>query len=178
MHLVSGSDGRSGPDAAEGGADVVASVDAGLASSAPDVRIADEPVLADASAILVETPTEVAQVLRRGTNYGSLTVVVYSDASAVRTMVGSVWNDGASDASTVTTLPLGSPELVKFLQDLAAVDDVSAIQGPPTCPGDSVSFGTRTYLTVGEKTGGNLQCPDNPTPAQAALAADCVTLTQ
>jgi hypothetical protein len=134
--------------------------------------------LADSSLVLVDAPMEVAQLLRVGTNYGRLMVVVYSDASAVRTMAGSPWDDGASDASTVTVIPPGSPEVVKFLHDLALVDDVSAIEGPPTCPGDPVSFGTRTYLTVGEKTGGNLQCPDNPTPAQGALAADCVTLTQ
>jgi len=134
--------------------------------------------LADSSLVLVDAPMEVAQLLRVGTNYGSLMVVVYSDTSAVRTMVGNRWDDGASDASTVTVIPPGSPGMVKFMQDLALVDNVSVIHGPPTCTGDSVSFGTRTYLTVGEETGGNLQCPDNPTPAQEALAADCVTLTQ
>jgi hypothetical protein len=121
-------------------------------------------------------PVEVGTIVRRGTNYGQLTVVVYSDASTVRAFQPAVGSE--LDASAGPDLPPGSPAVVKLLQNLALVEDVSAILGAPTCVGDSVSYGTRTYLTVGGKTGGNLQCPDNPTPAQAALAADCVDLTQ
>lgn len=124
-----------------------------------------------------EAPVEVARIVRGGTNYGGLTVVVYSDASAVRT-----WEARNPDAvrlygTAPADLPPGSPEVSQFLQDFALVDDVSAIDGPPTCPGASVSYGTSTYVTVGEKTGGNVQCPDAPTPEQAALCADCVALT-
>ena len=42
--------------------------------------------LADSSLVLVDAPMEVAQLLRVGTNYGSLMVVVYSDTSAVRSI--------------------------------------------------------------------------------------------
>jgi DNA-binding transcriptional regulator YdaS (Cro superfamily) len=153
-----------------------------------EVATSDGPVVpADLAPIEVATsdgpvvpadlaPVVVATIVRRGTNYGQLAVVVYSDASTVRALQPMAGN--GLDASAGPDLPPGSAAVVKLLQDLALVEDVSAIQGPPTCVGDSVSFGTRTYLTVGDKTGGNLQCPDNPTPAQAALAADCVDLTQ
>jgi hypothetical protein len=136
-----------------------------------EVAISDGPVVPVDLA-----PVEVATIVRQGTNYGQLTVAVYSDASTVRTFQPRAGN--GLDASAGPDLPPGSAAVVKLLQDLALVEDVSAIRGAPTCAGDSVSFGTRTYVTVGDKTGGNLQCPDNPTPAQAALAADCVDLTR
>jgi hypothetical protein len=120
----------------------------------------------------------VARIVRVGTNFGSLTAIVYSDASADRIRVGDAWNDRLPDGSPVDALPPGSPQVVKFLQDLALVNDVSALQGSAMCPGQSVSFGTRTYLYVGENIGGNLGCLDNATDAEAALAADCAVLTQ
>jgi len=151
-----------------------ASEDAMVAGGASDARNSDVPVPSD-SAPAVD---EVARIDRIGTNYGHLVVVVYSDGSATRTRGRDPSSDAVSDGALLFVLPAGSPPVAKFLQDLALVGDVSAIEGPPTCPGDSVSFGTRTYVTVGRQVGGNLQCPDDPTPAQAALASDCVTLTQ
>src|ERR1039457_6321097 len=119
LRFTAGSDGGSRLDAAEVVPDVVTASDSALASDAPDDGTAGVPVLADSSLVLVAAPMEVAQVLRVGTNYGRLMVVVYSDASAVRPMVGNQWDDGASDAWTVTVIPPGSPEVVKFMQDLA-----------------------------------------------------------
>jgi hypothetical protein len=178
LHSAARSDGGGGTDAALGGSDLAPTDGEARASDLADSGGGEAPLSGDSSIAVDDVPREVARIVRVGTNFGSLTVIVYSDASADRIRVGSAWNDVLPDGSPVDALPPGSPQVVKFLQDLALVNDVSALQGSAMCPGQSVSFGTRTYLYVGENIGGNLGCLDNATDAEAALAADCAVLTQ
>jgi hypothetical protein len=114
------------------------------------------------------------------TNSPELFVVVYCDGSAERTL-------GAADAGNVSgVVPKvyepSSPDVLRFLADLDLVGDVSAIPASHVpvylggeC-GKSVSFGTVTTITAGGKTSGDMQCIQNPTADQTALAADCRVL--
>jgi len=108
------------------------------------------------------------------TNSGAITVLVYSDGSATRTVGPPNWGpyvcpDGGCDSY----YPPGS--LTYFLEDLRAVGDLSNIKGA-WC-GKSASFGTTTTVAANEKTSVDLQCMQNPTPAQCALYYDCLGLT-
>jgi hypothetical protein len=116
----------------------------------------------------------------RSTNSPDVHVSVNCDGSGVRTI-------GESMTTVIDVLPrtyeAGSPEIVKFLADLDAVGDVSAIPASPANPNialsecaKSVSFGTITTITAQGKTSGDMQCLKNPTPAQSALADDCKVL--
>jgi len=116
----------------------------------------------------------------RSTNSPDLHVAVNCDGSGVRSI-------GESMITVIDVLPrtyeAGSPELVKFLADLDAVGDVSAIPASPANPNialsecaKSVSFGTITTITAQGKTSGDMQCLKNPTPPVTALAADCKVL--
>lgn len=178
LHSAARSDGGGGTDAALGGSDLAPTDGEARASDLADSGGGEAPLSGDSSIAVDDVAREVARIVRVGTNFGSLTVIVYSDASADRIRVGDAWNDRLPDGSPVDALPPGSPQVVKFLQDLALVNDVSALQGSSMCPGQSVSFATRIYLYVGGKIGGNLDCLDNATDAEAALAADCAVLTQ
>jgi hypothetical protein len=60
------------------------------------------------------------------------------------------------------------------MHDLRAIGDLSNIQG--VWCGKSVSFGTTTTVTANGKTSVDLQCLQNPTPAQCALYYDCLAL--
>ena len=155
-------------DGAEVSAPMAPSEDAVSTGRSADTRIPDEDtefvdatVSGDSVPVDGNVHVEVARIVREGTNFGSVTVVVYSDASAVRTKEGTltvqILNDAASEPS-VEVLPPGSPEVVRLLEDLARVDDVSVLGGwNVQCPGQSVSFSTRTYLTAGGKTSHNLE---------------------
>ena len=115
----------------------------------------------------------------RSTNSPDLHVTVNCDGSAVRLI-------GESTNNSLGTMPrtweASSPEVVKFLADLDAVGDVSAIPASPADPHllsdcvKSVSSGTNTTITAQGKTSGDMQCLKNPTPAQTALADDCRVL--
>jgi hypothetical protein len=178
LHSAAGFDGGSGTEVANGDSDLPPPDGEVLAIDMSDSACGEAALLGDSSIAVDEIPREVARIARVGTNFGRLTVIVYSDASADRISGGDAWHDLIPDGSSMDVLPPGSPPVVKFLQDLALVNDVSVLQGPPTCPDQSVSFGTRTYLYVSGNVGGNLECLNNATEAQAALAADCVTLTR
>jgi hypothetical protein len=106
----------------------------------------------------------------RSTNSPEIDVAVNADGSAERTAVG-----GGSIRPAPMSYPPESPAVEQFLADLVASGDVSQI---PTaqCP-KSASFGTTMTVTANGKTSGDLQCLQNPTAAQAALAKDCATLT-
>jgi hypothetical protein len=85
-------------------------------------------------------------------------------------------------ASTTTSLDparkaydAGSPEVIAFLSDLSAAGDVSLI--PTGQCAKSVSFGTVTTVSVGDRTSGDLECLENPTTTDTALAHDCGVLT-
>ena len=144
---------------------------------------ADVATSADAQFVLGDAGVIVAQIdLTESTNTRSSTVIVYADASAIRT-VGPPKGGGFSlpDGAVVPLGPTpmsweaGSPVIVQFLQDLAAAGDVSAV--PITfCP-KSASFGTRTYVSAGGASSGDLQCATNANPAQEALVHDCIGLT-
>jgi len=177
LHYAARSDGGGGIDAGFGGSDLAPLYGAVWASDMSDPGTGAATPLGDSSITVDEVPCEVARIFQKGGNFGRLTVIVYSDASADRISGGDAWND-VPDGSPKDVLPPGSPQVVRFLQDLALVNDVSAMKGTSVCPGESVSFGTRTYLDVGGNIGGNLECLDNATDAQAALAADCAILTQ
>jgi hypothetical protein len=116
----------------------------------------------------------------RSTNSPELTVAVYCDGSAERTL-GEAGYDNSLDIMPKTYAP-SSPEVVMFLTDLDAVGDVSAIPASPAnanlqsdCP-KSVSFGTVTTITAQGKTSGDMQCLMDPTAMASALAADCRVL--
>jgi hypothetical protein len=176
---------------------VASSEDAPVVSSARDAHLPDAAVLGDSAstdsqipdALLGDSsladsglPVEVARIVRKGTNFGPVTVVVYSDASAVRTREESMIIRGLNDAArepSIEVLPPGTPEVVKLLEDLTLVDDVSALgglEGP--CTGQSVSFSTRTHLTVVGKTSRNLECSDGATANDPVLTADCLALAK
>ena len=117
------------------------------------------------------------------TNSGAILVLVYSDGSATRTVGSPNWGtpydcpDGGCNCSTcpgsTSYYPPGSQ--THFLEDLRAVGDLSNIHG--TWCGKSASFGTTTTVTSDGKTSVDLQCMQNPTPAQCALYYDCLGLT-
>ena len=116
----------------------------------------------------------------RSTNSPELTVAVYCDGSAERTL----GEAGANNSLGVTpkTYEPSSPEVVKFLTDLDAVGDVSLIPASPPnanlqsdCA-KSASFGTLTTITAQGKTSGDVQCLKDPTSEESALAADCRVL--
>jgi hypothetical protein len=116
------------------------------------------------------------------TNARSSEVVVYSDGSAVRTVEPPAGGflllpDGGSVplGPAPASFPPGSPEVMRFLADLAVVGDVSAI-ATSWCP-KSVSFGTTTTVWARGEQSGDLQCADSPSPAQAAFISDCLNLS-
>jgi hypothetical protein len=102
-------------------------------------------------------------VMSASTNSAEIDVVVYGDASAVRT----IGPAHGSLSGTPATFPAGSPEGMTVLSDLAAVGDVAQI--PISMCGKSASFGTTTTVTTDGKTSGDLQCVENPTAAVSAL---------
>jgi hypothetical protein len=117
--------------------------------------------------------TAVATItVSRSTNSPEIDVVVYSDGSAERTIIGP---DGGAGGSPRTFDP-GSPEGTMFLSDLGAAGDISTIPVSPDCP-KSVSFGTVTTVTAGGKTSVDMQCLLSPSAVHAALAHDCEVLT-
>lgn len=150
-------------------------------SATPDALMPDA-ALDDSAVVDANPPVEVARIVRRGTNFGRTTVVVFADANAVRTKEDSSLLAGSFDGlpePTVDVLPPGSPEVVKFLAELASVDDVSVIGGDEYfCVGQSVSFSTRTFVTVGGKTSRNLECDDSALVTAPALTADCLALAK
>jgi hypothetical protein len=171
-------------------ADAGAAADIATLTDSPPV-LADAGVAADIAAwtdsppfVFGDAGVKVAEIdLTESTNARSATVVVYADASAVRTVgpprSGAILlADGGvvPMGPTPMTFEAGSPVIVHFLQDLAAAGDVSAIPTRSDCP-KSVSFGTRTYISAGGTQSGDLQCATNPNPEQAALIGDCLGLT-
>jgi hypothetical protein len=116
----------------------------------------------------------------RSTNSPELTVTVYCDGSAQRTL-GEAGANNSLGVEAKTYAP-NSPEVAMFLADLDAVGDVSAIPASPAnanlqsdCA-KSASFGTVTTVAAQGKTSGDIQCMKDPTSAQTALAADCRVL--
>lgn len=121
---------RARADASGGAGDlgvVAPSEDAPSAGPARDTQTPDETVLADAAAPDARIPDtligdsasgdggpalEVARIVREGTNFGTVTVTVYSDASAVR-----IWEESmkirtfidAAPERTIETLPPALP---------------------------------------------------------------------
>jgi hypothetical protein len=117
---------------------------------------------------------EVARiVVSASTNASEIDVVVYSDASADRTLGPARF--GTSLDQPPAFFPAGSPEVESFLTDLAEVGDVSLI--PIGQCAKSVSFGTTTTVTSNGKTSGDLQCLLNPAAATQSLANDVAVLT-
>jgi hypothetical protein len=114
------------------------------------------------------------------TNSPEIFVAVYCDGSAERTL------GDASSTNVLNVVPKtyepNSPDVLTFLTDLDAVGDVSAIlasHAPVSQGGDcgkSVSFGTITTITAQGKTSGDMQCIQDATPSQTALASDCRVL--
>ena len=119
--------------------------------------------------------TVVASIrLSASTNTPPVDVVVYSDASAERT-VGPFRFEGGIPIDP-KSYPAGSPEVVAFLCDLAAAGDVSRL--PVTSCPKSVSFGTTETVTAGDKTSSDVEClADTASAAAKALAHDCDVLT-
>jgi len=122
-------------------------------------------------------------ILAHSTNTPEVDVVVYSDGSAERTVLGNMTSLPAPvPAGSPRVYPAGSPEVMAFLSDLSASGDLAAIGDPApvfwseSCP-KSASFGTTTKVTVGGVTSGDVQCLINPTAAQTALSHDCDVLT-
>jgi hypothetical protein len=109
-------------------------------------------------------------------NSSEVDVAVYSDASAIRTLGPSRPGGIKSNDPSAKIYDAGSPEVAAFLSDLAEVGDVSAI--PIGQCVKSVSLGTVTTVSVDGARSGDLQCLKSPSPAQAALAADCAVLTR
>jgi len=140
----------------------------------------------DASADGVAQSLVATIVYSRSTNSPEIDVLVFSDGSAERTVIEDlrliIPDAGPTMSGSPRTYPAGSPEVTQFLADLAAVPDLAATGDPglsiggERCP-KSVSFGTRTTVTAGEVTSGDLQCLSNPTAAQTALANDAMVLT-
>jgi hypothetical protein len=111
------------------------------------------------------------------TNSPGLSVTVYCDGSAVRSIGADTNNVGV----TPKTYAPRSPEVLMFLSDLDAVGDVSAIAASPADPRQrectkSVSFGTMTTITAQGKTSGDIQCITDPTREESVLVADCRVL--
>ena len=113
----------------------------------------------------------------QSTNSSEVDVVVYSDGSAERTLGASNPNGTTSGDPTPKSYPANSTEVDAFLCDLAAAGVVSQIATVDTCP-KSVSFGTKTTITVDGAMSGDMQCLADTAPAAAmALARDCDVLT-
>jgi hypothetical protein len=123
------------------------------------------------------TPLVVASIhVTASTNSGTIDVVIYSDASAVRTT-----GTSAVDGSTLTPDPAvfraGSPEVITFLCDLAAAGPVMPIPITGACF-KSASFGTTMTVTTDGQTSGDLEClAPEASPAANALSHDCDVLT-
>jgi hypothetical protein len=119
--------------------------------------------------------TEVAHItVSRSTNTPAIDVVVYSDASAVRTI------GGDAGASTVTprVFDAASADVDSFILDLTAAGDLGAI-GDKTgqrCP-KSASSGTVTTITAYGTTSGDIECLTSAGRAEVALAHDTLVLT-
>lgn len=110
------------------------------------------------------------------TNSSEIDVVVYSDGSAERTLGASSPNGGTGLDPAPMSYPPGATEVVTFLCDLQAAGDVSQI--PTGNCAKSISFGTETTVTAGQRTSGDLQCLTSAASAAAvALAMDCDVLT-
>jgi len=114
------------------------------------------------------------------TNAGEIDVAIYDDASAERTLGPVKSNTWSSPAPK--SYPPHSPEVEKFLCDLGAIPDLSAVGDhvsriDETACGKSGSNGTLTTVTAGGLTSGDVQCLVQPTAATSALADDCVVLT-
>jgi hypothetical protein len=128
------------------------------------------------------TSTSLAATIHvtRSSNSPELIVAVYWDGSAERTL-GEAGPINTDHVMPKTYEP-SSPEVVKFLTDLDAVGDVSLIPAPGPSSDlqsdcvKSVSLGTLTTIAAQGKTSGDMQCIHNPTPEEAALAADCRVL--
>jgi hypothetical protein len=103
------------------------------------------------------------------TNAGAATVTVYCEGDAQRDE-----SAGGSLTKASMNFPMGSAAVTTFLADLSAVGNVSALKTGRCAK--SVSFGSVTTLTVGKVTTGDIQCLEDPTPAESALVADCFTL--
>lgn len=124
---------------------------------------------------------DAAQInVTRSTNSPDVSVIVYCDGSAERTVGAESTNSAAEVLPKV--YEAGSADVLAFLHDLDAVGDVSAIPAsqaptyrPDACP-KSASFGTVTTVTASGKTSGDLQCLLEPTAAQTALASDARVL--
>jgi hypothetical protein len=117
---------------------------------------------------------EVARiVISASTNTPEADIVVYDDASAEIVLAPS--RTANPPAAPPRSYPTCSPEVIAFLTDLAKVGDVSAI-ATTWCP-KSVSFGTRTTISSGGKTSGDVQCLDNPSASTRLLAQDVEALT-
>ena len=136
----------------------------------------------DSSACSAESgAAQVATIhVTRSTNSPEIFVAVYCDGSAERTL---------GDTSFSNVLNVGperyesnTPAVLMFLTDLRAVGDVSAIPASHASAfqggecAKSASFGTVTTISAQGKTSGDMQCIQNPTPSQTALAGDCRVL--
>ncbi len=108
--------------------------------------------------------------LSASTNTPSVLMIVYSNAAADEIVGPTVGAPGYS-----STYPPGSPDVVAFLSDLAAVGNVAAIPTGDQCS-KSVSFGTTTTVSAGGNTSGDLQCLTDPTAAEVRLVMDCARL--
>lgn len=134
-----------------------------------------------ADAALWEAGAPVAEIVEtESTNYPGFDVLVYGDGSAVQTTIpsrGCRYSGSDADVcqSSSTDYPPGTPIVMQFIADLQAVGDVSGIQS--SWCGKSTSFGTYTRVSANGNTSNDLQCMENPTPAQCALYADCIALT-
>jgi hypothetical protein len=136
-------------------------------SSSPDLSQTGTPDLSQP----INGRTQVASItVSHSTNTPEVDVAVYGDGSADRTLQGAP-RLGLMPMS----YPANSPEVEQFLIDLGAVGDVSTI--PTGHCIKSASFGTTTTVTAAGKTSGDLQCLQNPTAAETALANDCKLLT-
>jgi len=110
-------------------------------------------------------------VLSRSTNSPEVDVVVYSDASAERTVTG---RQGVSNVAPAQ-YPAGAAEVTSFLSDLGAAGDLATIP-IATCL-KSVSFGTTLKITADGQTSGDLECAaSTATLVQMALFRDSVVL--
>jgi hypothetical protein len=154
---AAGAPGGAGGQGQGGAAGVADGGDAGSSSVLP-------PSSADAG-----VRQEVAHVLETAsTNTPEINVSIYADASAER-KVGSGNVQYVADKS----YPAASPEVMTFLAELRLVGDVSMM---PTASGcvKSVSFGTRTIVSAGGETSGDVQCllaTATDADVQLALAA-------
>jgi len=114
-------------------------------------------------------------VVKNASGLFEVDVNVYADGRAVRQVTGSV---GVQIPSVVYEAE--SPDVLKFLADLAGVGDISGVGDPNSiylvrC-GNSASFGTQTKVTAGAVTSGDLECLLTAEPTAIALAHDCSRL--